>query len=123
MLKAYLEWFGWIAVRRSSFASFCFSSSEALGDRSSFSLSLWIFLELVIWNRKEVIGMNGFGLYFSGGTLTVLYVSSSQSVGCQHNFLRLKVYLVVILLKSRQKGAVALGADAWGSCIKKIRGF
>ena len=123
MLKAYLEWFGWIAVRRSSFASFCFSSSEALGDRSSFSLSLWIFLELVIWNRKEVIVMNGFGLYFSGGTLTVLYVSSSQSVGCQHNFLRLKVYLVVILLKSRQKGAVALGADAWGSCIKKIRGF
>ena len=39
------------------------------------SLSL-DFLELVVWNRKEVIGMNGFGLYFSGGTLTVLYVSS-----------------------------------------------
>ena len=90
--------------------------------RHSLSLSL-DFLELVIWNRKEVIGMNGFGLYFSGGTLTVLYVSSSQSVGCQHNFPRLKVYLVVILLKSRQKGALALGADAWGSCIKKIRGF
>ena len=66
--------------------------------------------------------MNGFGLYFSGGTLTVLYVSSSQSI-TQHNFPRLKVYLVVILLKSRQKGALALGADAWGSCIKKIRGF
>lgn len=75
MLEACLEWFGWIAVRRSSFASFCFSSSEALGDRSSLSLSL-DFLELVVWNRKEVIGMNGFGLYFSGGTLTVLYVSS-----------------------------------------------
>ena len=39
MLEACLEWFGWIAVRRSSFASFCFSSSEALGDRSSLSLS------------------------------------------------------------------------------------
>ena len=88
--------------------------------RHSLSLSL-DFLELVIWNRKEVIGMNGFGLYFSRGTLTVLYVSSSQSVGCQHNFPRIKVYLVVLLLKSRQKGA--LGADAWGSCIKKIRGF
>ena len=43
-------------------------------------------------------------LYFwGGGTLTVLYVTSWQSVGCQHTFPRLVAYLVVILLKSRQK--------------------
>ena len=90
----------------------------------SLSLSLSLdFHKLVVWNRKEVIGMNGFHFYFSGGTLTVLYISSWQSVGCQHTFPKLKAYLVVILQKSRQKGALALGADAWGSCMKKTRGF
>ena len=79
------------------------------------------FLGSVVWNRKEVIGMNGFDLCFCGGTLTV--VSCWQSVGCQRTFPRLVVHLVVIFLKSPQKGVLAFEADAWGSCVKNTRGF
>ena len=87
---------------RRSLPRLCFSSSEALRDKLSLSLSL-DFLELVVWNRKEVIGMNVIDFFFCRRTLTVLYVSSWQSVGCQHTFSELEVYLVVIPLKSRQK--------------------
>lgn len=75
---------------------------QALKRWGTSRLSLCLdVLELVVW--KVVIGMWAFDLYFWGGTLTVLYVTSWQSVGCQHTFPRLVAYLVVILLKSRQK--------------------
>ena len=85
-----------------SHSRLCFSNSEALKHKSSLSLSL-DFLQLVVWNRKEVIGMNVIDFVFCRRTLTVLYVSSWQSVGCQHKFPELEAYLVAIPLKSRQK--------------------
>ena len=126
MLEALLEWLGWIASRTSSFVTRKPSRIVSfklwtLGNKSS--LFFLDFLELVVWNRKEVTGINGFDLRYCGGTLTVLYVGCWQSVGCQRTFPRLVAYFVVILLKSPQKGALALGADAWGSWMKKTRGF
>ena len=85
-----------------SHSRLCFSNSEALKHKSSLSLSL-DFLELVVWNRKEVIGMTVIDFVFCRRTLTVLYVSSWQSVGCQHTFPELEAYHVAIPLKSRQK--------------------
>ena len=124
MLEALLEWLGWIAARTSSFATRKPSTIVPfmLWSVGWQVVSLFLdFLELVVWNRKEVIGMNGFDLCFCGGTLTV--VSCWQSVGYQRTFPRLVAHLVVILLKSPQKGVLAFEADAWGSCVKKTRGF
>ena len=79
-------WSGWIAARRSSFATkkpseiVVFQALKRWGT-SRLPLSL-DFLELVVWNRKEVRKL--------------------LSVG-SHIFPRLEVYLVVILLKSLQK--------------------
>ena len=39
-------------------------------------LYLSLDFELVAWNKKKVIGMNTIDLYFCGGIVTVLYVSS-----------------------------------------------
>ena len=86
-------------LRNNSFQDCVF---QALKRRGTSRLSLCLdVLELVVW--KVVIGMWAFDLYFWGGTLTVLYVTSWQSVGCQHTFPKLVAYLLVMLLKSRQK--------------------
>ena len=76
MLEARLEWVGWEAAGRLSFAyrkpsKIVFSTFVKLGHKSlSFSLSLSLsslsllltlsFIELVIWNGKEVVDVNAF---------------------------------------------------------------
>ena len=62
------------------------------------SLSLG-FIELVIWNGKEVVGMNAIDHLFYEGKLTALHESSRQIAGGQHTSVTLVAYFVVILLK------------------------
>ena len=52
----------------------CFFNLLELGHKSSFSMAIG-FIELVVWNGKDVVGMNAFDRA-SEGKLTVLHDSS-----------------------------------------------
>ena len=96
MLEARLERLGWMTAGRSSFVSgkpskvvFFLASVELAHKFLSLS-----FIELVIRNGKEMVGMNAIDHLFCAGKLPVLHESSRQ-----HPFPALVAYLVVMLLK------------------------